>query len=360
MKDTPLTPKHEELGAKLVEFAGYRMPVQYSGVNDEHHAVRERAGLFDVCHMGEFVIQGPGALDLIQKVTSNDASVLYSGKAQYSCLPNLQGGVVDDLIVYMLDEERYMLVVNAANIEKDREWILSWNDFDAKLEDKSDETALIALQGPNSPEILRKLTDTDIDDIRFYHFEWGTVNGVSNVMVSATGYTGEKGFELYLSSEDAPGIWDALMEAGVEEGIKPAGLAARDTLRLEAGLCLYGNDIDDSTSPLEARLGWITKFTKDFVNREALEAQKAEGISKKLVGFELLDRGVPRKDHEILDPEGEVIGRVTSGTMSPTLGKPIGMGFVRKGYDKPETPIKISIRGRERDATVVRLPFLKR
>lgn len=360
MKETPLTPKHEELGAKLVEFAGYRMPVQYSGVNDEHHAVREKAGLFDVSHMGEFIIQGPQALDLIQKVSSNDASELYPGKAQYSCMPNLDGGIVDDLIVYMLEKECYMLVVNAANKDKDREWILSWNEFDAELEDQSESTALIALQGPKSPEIFRGMTDIDVDAIKFYHFERGSVEGVNDVLISATGYTGEKGFELYLPARDAPAIWDALMEAGHSHEIRPAGLAARDTLRLEAGLCLYGNDIDETTSPLEARLSWITKFTKDFVNRAALEEQKANGISRKLVGFELLEKGVPRKDYDILDEDGSIIGRVTSGTMSPTLQKPIGMGYVQKGYDKAETSLWIDIRGRQRKGKVVKLPFLKR
>lgn len=360
MKDTPLTPKHEELGAKLVEFAGFRMPVQYSGVNEEHHAVRERAGLFDVSHMGEFIIKGPEALDLIQKVSSNDASTLVPGKAQYSCMPNLEGGIVDDLIIYKLEEERYMLVVNAANIEKDREWILSWNDFDAELEDRSDKTALIALQGPSSPDILRELTDTDIDGIPFYQFEIGSVNGASNVIISATGYTGEKGFEFYLANEDAPQLWDALMKAGEPYDIRAAGLAARDTLRLEAGLNLYGNDIDDTTSPLEARLSWITKFTKDFVNRAALEEQKANGISRKLVGFELLEKGIPRKGYDILDENGNVIGRVTSGTMSPTLQKPIGMGYVPKGHDKAETPIWVDVRGRAKKGQVVKMPFLKR
>ncbi len=360
MKDTPLTPKHEELGAKLVDFAGFRMPVQYSGVNDEHHAVREKVGLFDVSHMGEFIVSGPRALDLIQKISSNDASELFPGKAQYSCMPNIEGGIVDDLIVYMLDEDRYMLVVNAANIEKDWEWINSWNDVGARLEDKSDETSLIAVQGPRSPEVLRSLTATDIDAIKFYHFEKGKVDGAADVIISATGYTGEKGFELYLSNEKAPEVWDALMDAGKEYDIQPAGLAARDTLRLEAGLNLYGNDIDDSTSPLEARLSWITKFTKDFVNREALEEQKANGIARKLVGFELLEKGVPRKGYDITDEDGHVIGRVTSGTMSPTLQKPIGMGYVQKGYDKAETPIWIDIRGRQRKAQVVKMPFLKR
>lgn len=360
MKETPLTPKHEGADAKLVDFAGFRMPVQYSGVNDEHHAVRERVGLFDVSHMGEFIVKGPQALDLIQKVTTNDASELYTGKAQYSCMPNLEGGIVDDLIVYMLDEEKYMLVVNAANLEKDRDWILSWNDLDAELDDQSEKTALIAIQGPKSPEILRELTDTDIDGIKFYHFEQGSVDGVKDVIISATGYTGEKGYELYLSSQNAPAIWDSLMEAGEAYGIKPAGLAARDTLRLEAGLCLYGNDIDDTSSPLEARLSWITKFTKDFVNRVALEEQKANGISRKLVGFELLEKGIPRKGYDILDENEKIIGRVTSGTMSPTLQKPIGMGYVQKGYDKAETPLLIDVRGRKRKGKVVKLPFLKR
>ncbi|MFB6257345.1 MAG: glycine cleavage system aminomethyltransferase GcvT [Flavobacteriales bacterium] len=360
MKDTPLTPEHEKLDAKLVEFAGFRMPVQYVGVTEEHHAVRERAGIFDVSHMGEFIIHGAQALDLIQKVSSNDASSLHPGKAQYSCMPNLQGGIVDDLIVYMLEEDRYMLVVNAANIEKDREWILSWNHYEATLEDGSERTSLIALQGPRSPEILRSLTKTDIDAIEFYHFEKGSVNGIQDVIISATGYTGEKGFELYCPSEAAPSIWNALMEEGKAFDIQPAGLAARDTLRLEAGLCLYGNDIDDNTSPLEARLSWITKFTKDFVNRAALEAQKANGITRKLVGFELLEKGIARHGYNIKDENGTIIGRVTSGTMSPTLQKPIGMGFVQKGYDQPGTGIFIEIRGKQRQAEVVKMPFLKR
>ncbi len=361
MKNTALTHKHEALGAKMVEFAGFNMPVQYSGVTDEHHAVRQQAGLFDVSHMGEFFLKGPKAKDLIQKVSSNDADKLHSGKAQYSCMPNGQGGIVDDLLIYQLDDEEYMLVVNAANIEKDKHWILQHNeDIGAEFEDVSDRTALLAIQGPAAMDILQELTATDLASLKFYTFTKGTVAGVEDVLISQTGYTGEHGFELYFPAEHAEKVWDALMETGEPQGLKPAGLAARDTLRLEMGLCLYGNDIDDTTSPIEAKLGWITKFTKDFVDRATLEKQKKEGVSRKLVAFRLLDKGIPRKGYVIEDEEGQAIGEVTSGTMSPTLGEPIGMGYVAIGHKDPGNKIYIAIRKKKVPAEVVKTPFISK
>lgn len=367
MLNTPLTPVHEALGAKMMGFAGYNMPVVYSSIKEEHEAVRNAVGLFDVSHMGEFVIKGSQALDLVQKVTSNDASKLNIGDAQYSCLPNGKGGIVDDLLVYRLPEDRcsegeraYMLVVNASNIEKDWNWIESHNDFDAKMSDISSRTGLLALQGPKAVDVLAGLTDYPIGDIEFYHFAKGSVAGVDNVIISATGYTGSGGFELYADADQIKIIWEALMSAGEQHGIKPCGLGARDTLRLEKGYCLYGNDIDDTTSPLEAGLGWITKLKieDDFVDKQYFIDQKAAGLSKKLVGFKVNDRRVPRKDYPIQDEQGEIIGRVTSGTLSPSLGYPIGMGYVDKALAKTGNTIQIDTGRKCISAEIVKIPFL--
>lgn len=360
MKNTSLTEKHIALGAKMVPFAGYNMPVSYSGLNEEHHTVRNAVGVFDVSHMGEFILKGDKALDLIQKVTSNDASVLTDGKAQYSCLPNADGGIVDDLIVYRIDEKTYLLVVNASNIEKDWNWISKHNTFGVEMKNISDETSLLAIQGPKALETLQKLTDVKLADIPYYSFAKGKFNGFDNVIISNTGYTGAGGFEIYFKNEDANKMWDAIFKAGEEFGIKPIGLGARDTLRLEMGFCLYGNDIDDTTSPIEAGLGWITKFTKDFTNRSAIEKQKTEGVTKKLVGFEMIDRGIPRHDYPIADAQGTIIGRVTSGTQSPTLNKAIGMGYVSKDFSKVDTEIFIIIRDKAIKAKVCKIPFLKK
>src|ERR1700712_534518 len=326
MKNTPFTEKHKAMGAKMAEFAGYYMPISYSGINDEHATVRNNAGVFDVSHMGEFILKGENALDLIQRVTTNDASKLTNGKAQYSCLPNKTGGIVDDLIVYCLEQDKsYLLVVNASNIEKDWDWISSFNDKNVEMHNISEKTCLLAIQGPNACKILQPLVDVDIMNLKYYTFVRGTFAGVKNVIISATGYTGSGGVEIYFENEgdNATKIWDAIFEAGASAGIKPIGLAARDTLRLEMGYCLYGNDIDDTTSPLEGGLGWITKFTKPFTNSEYLQQQKAEGVTKKLVGFEMVDRGIPRHHHEIKDAEGNHIGHVTSGTQAPSLNKAI-------------------------------------
>ncbi|MBI3519308.1 MAG: glycine cleavage system aminomethyltransferase GcvT [Bacteroidetes bacterium] len=360
MKNTALTQKHISLGAKMVPFAGYNMPVSYSGLNDEHATVRNAVGVFDVSHMGEFILKGDKALDLIQRVTSNDASVLTDGKAQYSCLPNNDGGIVDDLIVYRIDEKTYMLVVNASNIEKDWNWISKHNTAGVDMKNISEETSLLAIQGPNATAVLQKLTDVTLADIPYYSFAKGKFNGIDNVVISNTGYTGAGGFEIYFKNEDAENMWDAIFEAGKEFGIKPIGLGARDTLRLEMGFCLYGNDIDDTTSPIEAGLGWITKFTKDFTNRAAIEKQKTEGVTKKLVGFEMIDRGIPRHDYQIADANGTVIGKVTSGTQSPTLNKAIGMGYVNKDFAKADTEIFIVIRDKAIKAKVTKIPFLKK
>jgi len=360
MKNTALTQIHESLGAKMVPFAGYNMPVQYEGVTIEHETVRNGVGVFDVSHMGEFLISGPNALELIQKVTTNDASVLTVGKAQYSCLPNTTGGIVDDLIIYKMKEEQYLLVVNASNIEKDWEWIRSYNTMGADMRNVSDEYSLLAIQGPMAMESMQGLTSIDLAAIKYYHFEVADFAGVDNVIISATGYTGSGGFEIYAKNESIKQIWDRVFEAGAAYGIKPIGLAARDTLRLEMGFCLYGNDINDSTSPLEAGLGWITKFTKEFVNSEALKKQKEEGVTRKLVGFELLERGIPRHDYEITDKEGAVIGIVTSGTMSPCLNKGIGMGYVPTAYAAPDSEIYIRIRKNDIPAKVVKTPFYKK
>ncbi|MGV6845487.1 MAG: glycine cleavage system aminomethyltransferase GcvT [Lutibacter sp.] len=359
MKNTALTPIHEKLGAKMVPFAGFNMPVQYEGVNAEHLTVRNAVGVFDVSHMGEFLLEGKQALDLIQKVTSNDASKLFDGKVQYSCLPNDNGGIVDDLLVYRINEEKYMLVVNASNIDKDWNWIAKHNTFNVNMTNLSDETSLLAVQGPKAAEALQSLTEVDLSEMEYYTFKIGTFAGINDVVISATGYTGSGGFEIYFKNNDAEKIWNAVFESGKEYGIKPIGLAARDTLRLEMGFCLYGNDINDTTSPIEAGLSWITKFTKDFVNAEMLKKQKEEGVSKKLVAFKLDDRGVPRHGYEIVDEENNVIGEVTSGTMSPSLKIGIGMGYVPKTYAKLGSKIGIKVRNKSLAATVVKLPFYK-
>ena len=361
MKNTPFTQKHIELGAKMAEFAGYNMPISYSGINDEHAAVRNSAGVFDVSHMGEFILKGENALDLIQRTTSNDASKLTAGKAQYSCLPNTAGGIVDDLIVYCLEENNaYMLVVNASNIEKDWNWIQQFNDKNVEMHNISDKTCLLAIQGPNATKILQPLAEMDIMNLKYYTFTKGTFAGVENVLISATGYTGAGGVEIYFEDkgDDASKIWDAIFEAGQKGGIKPIGLGARDTLRLEMGYCLYGNDINDTTSPLEAGLGWITKFSKPFTNSAYFEKQKADGLTKKLIGFEMLEKGIARHDHDIKDFEGNIIGRVTSGTQSPTLGKAVGMGYVDLKFSAIDSEIFISIRNTLLKAKVVKMPFV--
>ncbi|MCB9169439.1 MAG: glycine cleavage system aminomethyltransferase GcvT [Flavobacteriales bacterium] len=362
MKKTALCHVHETLGAKMVPFAGYLMPVQYSGVNDEHLTVRGAVGIFDVSHMGEFIVRGPGALDLIQKVTSNDASKLTVGKVQYSCLPNAQGGIVDDLLVYRMehgDDHHYVLVVNASNIEKDWDWIKANNTFDAQLENISDRMSLLAVQGPMATATLKGFFREDIGAMPYYTAMYAEMEGVGLVLISTTGYTGAGGYEIYMPNPLAERAWNAIMAAGAVHGIKPCGLAARDTLRLEMGFCLYGNDIDDSTSPIEAGLGWITKFTKDFVNSPALKAQKEKGTDRKLVGFELLDRGIPRHGYPIVDAKGDPIGVVTSGTMSPSLQKAIGMGYVPTAFASPDNEIFVDVRGKALRARVVALPFLK-
>jgi len=359
MKTTALTKKHIALGAKMVEFAGYNMPVSYTGLNDEHITVRNLAGMFDVSHMGEFILKGPKALDLVQKVTSNDASVLSSGKVQYSCLPNDKGGIVDDLLVYCMDHETYFLVVNASNMEKDWNWIKSHNDLGVDMQNVSDDYSLLAIQGPKATAILGKLTPVDLTKIPYYNFTIGQFCGIPGVIISNTGYTGAGGFEIYCKNADAEKIWDAIMEVGVPEGLKPIGLGARDTLRLEMAFNLYGNDIDDTTSPIEAGLGWITKFTKEFTNSKALLAQKEQGVKRKLVGFEMIDKGIPRHGYEITDAQSSVIGVVTSGTQSPSLQKAIGMGYVKTELAKPGTDIYIKIRDKLIKAVVVKTPFYK-
>jgi aminomethyltransferase len=360
MKNTPFTQKHIALGAKMAEFAGYNMPISYSGINDEHATVRNNAGVFDVSHMGEFILKGDKALDLIQRVTSNDASKLTNGKAQYSCLPNEQGGIVDDLIVYCIEENKvYMLVVNASNIEKDWNWISKFNTENVEMHNISDKTCLLAIQGPNATKILQPLTDMDIMNLKYYTFAKGKFAGVDNVLVSATGYTGAGGVEIYFEDVDgaADKIWDAIFAAGGPQGMKPIGLGARDTLRLEMGYCLYGNDIDDTTSPLEGGLGWITKFTKDFTARPILEKQKAEGVTRKLVGFEMIERGIPRHDYLIKDAAGNTIGKVTSGTQAPSLNKAIGLGYVNNAFTAADTEIFIEIRNTAVKAKIVKFPF---
>ncbi len=358
LKSTALTAIHQQLGAKMVPFAGYLMPVQYSGLIEEHNTVRNALGVFDVSHMGEFFVSGKGALELIQLVTSNDAAKLTDGKVQYSCLPNDQGGIVDDLLVYRINEESYLLVVNASNIDKDWNWISKHNRFDAVMENRSDQMSLLAVQGPKALEAMQKLTDMQIVGMEYYTFKIGTFAGVENVIVSTTGYTGAGGCEIYMPNEAAEKIWHAVIEAGAEFGIKPIGLGARDTLRLEMGFCLYGNDIDDTTSPIEAGLGWITKFTKTFVNCDAIKAHKENGTARKLVGFELLDRGIPRHGYDVVDASMNPIGVVTSGTQSPTLNKPIGMAYVPTALAKPGSEIFINIRGKALKAVVMKVPFI--
>lgn len=360
MKNTPFTSIHLALGAKMAEFAGYNMPISYTGINDEHAAVRNSVGIFDVSHMGEFILKGDGALDLIQRVTSNDASKLTDGKAQYSCFPNETGGIVDDLLVYCIEQNKvYMLVVNASNIEKDWNWIQQHNSGNVQMHNISDKTSLLAVQGPNAVKAMQKLTDMDLINLQYYTFCKGKFAGLDNVLVSATGYTGSGGVEIYFEGDEAQAIdvWNKIMEAGAEFGIKPCGLGCRDTLRLEMGFCLYGNDIDDTTNPIEAGLGWITKFTKDFTNRAAIEQTKVNGPAKKLVGFEMIDKGIPRHDYIIKTADGETIGRVTSGTQSPSLSKAIGMGYVNKDQAAFGNEIFIEVRDRLLKAVVVKIPF---
>ncbi|MEA5127982.1 MAG: glycine cleavage system aminomethyltransferase GcvT [Proteiniphilum sp.] len=361
MKTTPFTDLHIGLGAKMHEFAGYNMPIEYSGIIDEHLTVVNAVGVFDVSHMGEFWAKGPKAMEFLQRVTSNDVSGLKQGKAQYTCFVNEKGGIVDDFIVYHYEPEKYLLVVNAANIEKDWAWCQQWNTMGAELENASDHMAQLAIQGPRATETLQKLTDMDLSAIPFYAFETGTLAGVENVIISNTGYTGAGGFELYFYPERGRKIWDAIFEAGAEYGIKPIGLGARDTLRLEMGYCLYGNDLDDTTTPLQAGLGWITRFAenKPFVGREVLEKEKAEGVSRKLCCFELVDKGIPRHGYEIVNAEDEIIGNVTSGTMSPVLKIGVGMGYVKPEFAKAGTDIYIKVRNRNLKAIVVKAPFRK-
>ncbi|GAC1601640.1 MAG: glycine cleavage system aminomethyltransferase GcvT [Hymenobacter sp.] len=357
LKTVTLNDTHRKLGAKMVPFAGFDMPVRYSSDLDEHHTVRRAVGIFDVSHMGEFRLRGPQAHDLIQRLTSNDASKLAAGKAQYSCLPNHDGGIVDDLLVYQLADEDYLVVVNASNIEKDWSWFQHHNTQGVEMEDISDRTSLFAVQGPKASAALQPLTDVDLSRIPYYSFVQGTFAGASDVIISATGYTGAGGFELYIPNESAAAVWDKIMTAGRAYGIKPIGLGARDTLRLEMGYCLYGNDIDDTTSPLEAGLGWITKFTKDFTNSENLKMQKEAGVARKLVGFVMDGPGIPRGHYELVDTDGQKIGDVTSGTQSPSLSKGIGLGYVRSEFAAPGTPIFVQIRGKSLPATVRKLPL---
>ena len=360
MKNTALTQKHIELGAKMVPFAGYNMPVQYEGVNLEHETVRNGVGVFDVSHMGEFELKGPNALNLIQKISTNDASALVDGKAQYSCMPNGKGGIIDDLIIYRISSEHYFLVVNASNIEKDWNWISSHNDLGVEMKNLSDDYSLLAIQGPKAAEAMQSLTEVDLSNMVYYTFQFAKFAGIENVMVSATGYTGSGGFEVYVKNSDAEKLWNAVFAAGKEFNIKPIGLAARDTLRLEMGFCLYGNDINDSTSPIEAGLGWITKFTKDFIDSDFLKKQKEDGVSRKLVAFEMIDRGIPRHDYRILDENGSVIGLVTSGTMSPSMKVGIGLGYVDIASSKVDSEVFIEIREKGVKARVVKLPFYKK
>ncbi len=361
MKNTPFTQIHSGLGAKMAEFAGYNMPIVYTSINEEHQAVRNNAGVFDVSHMGEFLLKGDKALDLIQRVTTNDASKLTAGKIQYSCLTNDNGGIVDDLLVYCIEENKtYLLVVNASNIEKDWNWISTFNTEGVEMENISERTALLAVQGPKANQYVQQLTETDITNLKYYTFVKCTFAGVENVLISATGYTGSGGVEIYFEDKDgdAEKIWNELFRVGGPGGLKPAGLAARDTLRLEKGFCLYGNDIDDTTTPLEAGLGWITKFTKDFTARHILEQQKAEGVKRKLVGLELIDRGIPRQGYKIQDAAGTEIGHITSGTQSPSLGKAIGMGYVSKEHSPEGSEVFIIIRDKPVKAKIVKVPFL--
>lgn len=358
LKHVPLESLHEKLGAKMVPFAGFNMPVRYSSDLEEHMTVRNDVGVFDVSHMGEFTIKGPQALDLIQRVTSNDASKLIDGQAQYSCLPNETGGIVDDLIVYKIKDNDYVVVVNASNIEKDWNWISKHNTKGAEMKNVSDDTCLFAVQGPKAAAVVQSLTTTDLSKVPYYHFTIGTFAGCENVCMSNTGYTGAGGFEIYCNKKDAEKMWNAIFEAGKNSNIKPIGLGARDTLRLEKGFCLYGNDIDDTTSPLEAGLGWITKFTKDFTNSDALKKQKEEGVRRKLVGFKMIDKGIPRHDYPIKNASGNVIGKVTSGTISPVLGVGIGLGYVTTENSKPGSEIFIDVRNKALKAEVHKLPLI--
>ncbi|GAB4375902.1 MAG: glycine cleavage system aminomethyltransferase GcvT [Salibacteraceae bacterium] len=361
MKKTALYEKHLALQAKMVPFAGYEMPVQYTGINDEHLAVRNRVGVFDVSHMGEFFVKGPGSLDLLQLVTTNDVSKLTPGKVQYSCMTNEKGGIVDDLLVYCLADEEYMIVVNASNIEKDWNWISQHNSFGAKLMNRSDEISLLAIQGPKATDALQPLTGIDLSAMPYYTVQIGSVAGIDNAIVATTGYTGSGGYEVYVANKDAQRLWDAVFEAGASCGIAPAGLGARDTLRLEMGFCLYGNDIDDTTSPIEAGLGWITKFTKQFIAADILKQQKDNGPARKLVGFDNIEKGpIPRQGYDVLNEAGEIIGTITSGTMSPSLARPIAMGYVASPYSEPGTPVRIAIRNKTLSANVVKPPFYKK
>ncbi len=359
MKTTILNKLHKSLGAKMLPFAGFEMPIQYEGVNAEHETVRTAVGVFDVSHMGNFFVEGPQALDFLQYITSNDVAKLSPGKIQYSCFPNGKGGIVDDLLVYNLAENKYMLVVNGANLEKDWNWVQKLSDeFDVKLQDLSDQYSILAVQGPKAPDVMQKLTDTDLKNLKYYTWTKTKLAGFDDILVSATGYTGEKGYEIYVKNDKAEAIWNALFEAGKEEGIKPIGLGARDTLRLEKGYCLYGNDIDDTTSPIEAGLGWITKFTKEFIDVDLLKRQKEEGTTRKLVAFKLTEKGIARHGYDIVDENGDKIGFVTSGTMSPTLKEAIGMGYVPKEKSKIGSQIFIQIRKKQIPAEVVKLPFV--
>jgi aminomethyltransferase len=362
MKQIALNDKHIALGAKMVPFAGFEMPVTYDSINVEHETVREKVGVFDVSHMGEFLISGPNALDLIQKISSNDAGTLTIGRAQYSCMPNGKGGIVDDLIIYKIKDEQYLLVVNASNIEKDWNWISSHNSFNAEMKNLSDDYSLLAIQGPKAVEAMQSLTSIDLSQIAYYHFEVADFAGIEHVIISATGYTGSGGFEIYCKNSEVNQIWDKVFEAGESFGIKPIGLAARDTLRLEMGFCLYGNDIDDTTSPLEAGLGWITKLGKeaDFIDKSFLASQKESGVTRKLIAFELVDKGIPRHDYPILNANGETIGKVTSGTMSPSMKKAIGLGYVTLEHSSVDSEIFIEIRNKPIKAQVVKLPFYKK
>ncbi len=358
VKQIPLNDLHIRLGGKMVPFAGFNMPVRYSSDIEEHMTVRKGVGVFDVSHMGEFTLKGPDALDLIQRVTSNDASKLVDGQAQYSCLPNETGGIVDDLIVYKIKDNDYLLVVNAGNIEKDWNWISRFNTKNVEMKNISPDMCLFAVQGPLAAGVLQKLTDIDLSAIKYYHFNMGGFAGIPDAIISNTGYTGAGGFEIYVKNQYAEKAWNAIFEAGKDSGIKPIGLGARDTLRLEMGFCLYGNDIDDTTSPLEAGLGWITKFSKDFTNSASLKKQKEEGVTKKLVGFKMIDKGIPRHDYTIKDAAGNIIGKVTSGTMSPVLGVGVGLGYVTVGNSSPGTGIFIDVRGKALQAQVSKLPLI--
>lgn len=360
MKDTALSHLHTALGAKMVPFAGFNMPVLYEGVNAEHECVRNNVGVFDVSHMGEFLLKGPNALALIQKICTNDASVLFDGKAQYTCMPNGKGGIVDDLIIYRVNAEEYFIVVNASNIEKDWNWMTQHNDLGVEMHNLSDDYSLLAIQGPLAAKAMQSLTSVDLSSMVYYTFQYGSFAGIENVMISATGYTGSGGFEIYVKNKDVEQVWNEAFKAGADFGIKPIGLAARDTLRLEMGFCLYGNDIDDSTSPIEAGLGWITKFTKDFTDSEFLKNQKATGVTKKLIAFEMVERGIPRHDYPILDANNQIIGKVTSGTMSPSMKAGIGLGYVTIDNSSLDSEIFIEIREKGIKAKVVKLPFYKK